>query len=271
MRLFGKSVSGRFGVGVLCAVLGAGAGALYASRPIIPVPPPPAPAGPALSPSDIALRSFASVVMVTIEDARGKPLGSGSGFVVDKGVVVTNFHVLKGGSGGTVRLVGDREAFKISGVLAYDAAVDLALLSVANLDAAPLALGDSSSMAIGEKIFVVSNPQDLEGTFSEGIVSGKRKLQDVRLLQITAPISSGSSGGPVLDGHARVVGVATSSLRSGQNLNFAITGDYIEQLLSTRGEVQELAKVTRPPPSRPIQTARAEGFLQHLGRWFHWR
>ena len=126
-------------------------------------------------------------------------------------------------------------------------------------------------MVIGDKIFVVSNPQDLEGTFSEGIVSGKRKLENVRLLQITAPISSGSSGGPVLDGHARVVGVATSSLRSGQNLNFAITGDYIAQLLGARGEVLELAKVTRPPPSRPIQTARAGGFLQHLGRWLRWR
>ena len=271
MLPFRKSISGRFSVGILSAILGAGAGVLYASRPIAPIPPAPVPAGPALSPSDIALRSFASVVLVTIEDARGKTLGYGSGFVVDKGVVVTNFHVLKGGSGGSVRLVGDPESHKIAGVLASDPAFDLALLSIPDLEAAPLTLGDSSGMVIGDKIFVVSNPQDLEGTFSEGIVSGKRKLENVRLLQITAPISSGSSGGPVLDGHARVVGVATSSLRSGQNLNFAITVDYIAQLLGARGEVLELAKVTRPPPSRPIQTARAGGFLQYLGRWLRWR
>ncbi|HUE40266.1 MAG TPA: serine protease [Candidatus Binatia bacterium] len=266
----GKSVSVLFGVGIVSAILGGAAGALYASRPIAPIPAPPPPPGPMLSPSDIALRSFASVVMVTIDDARGRPLGSGSGFVVEKDVVVTNFHVLKGGSGGSVRLVGDRESCKIAGVLASDAAVDLALLSVPHLEAAPLALGDSAGTVIGDKIFVVSNPQDLEGTFSEGIVSGKRKLENVRLLQITAPISSGSSGGPVLDGRARVVGVATSSLRSGQNLNFAITGDYIADLLRARGDVQELAKVTRPAAERPIQTARAGGFLQHLGRWFHW-
>jgi S1-C subfamily serine protease len=266
-----KSVSGFFVVGILSAILGGAAAALYASRPVTSIPPP-APAAPALSPSDIALRSFASVVLVTIDDARGKPLGSGSGFVVDKDVVATNFHVLKGGSSGTVRLVGEPQASKIAGLLAYDATVDVALLSVPGLEAAPLALGDSDAAAIGEKVFVVSNPQDLEGTFSEGIVSGKRKLENVRLLQITAPISSGSSGGPVLDAHARVVGVATSSLRSGQNLNFAITADYVAALLRSRGELQELAKITRPAAERPVQTARfGFGLLQRVGRWFRWR
>src|SRR5205807_5416268 len=133
------------------------------------------------------------------------------------------------------------ESHKIAGVLASDAAFDLALLSIPDLEAAPLTLGNSSGMVIGDKIFVVSNPQDLEGTFSEGIVSGKRKLENVRLLQITAPISSGSSGRPVLDGRARVASVPTPSLRSGQQLNLAITGDYIAQLLGPRGDVLEPA------------------------------
>jgi len=271
--MIGKSFSGIVGVGIVSAILGGAAGALYASRPIAPISAPAPAREPALSPSDIALRSFASVVLVTVDDARGRPLGSGSGFVVDKDVVATSFHVLKGGSAGAVRLVGESATSKIAGLLSYDAANDVALLSVPGLEAPPLTLGDSDAAVIGDKIFVVSNPQDLEGTFSEGIVSGKRKLQNVRLLQITAPISSGSSGGPVLDGHARVVGVATSSLRGGQNLNFAITTDYVASLLRSRGAIQDLAKVTKPAPDRPVQVARAGsgGILQHLGRWFRWR
>ena len=118
-----------------------------------------------------------------------------------QGVVAASFHVLHGAVSGSVRLIGERESARIAGVLAVDAATDLAVLTVPSLEAPTLPLRDRD-VAVG-------NPLDLEGTFSEGIVSGKRKLDGARLLQITAPISRGSSGGPVLDGQARVVGVAT--------------------------------------------------------------
>jgi S1-C subfamily serine protease len=74
----------------------------------------------------------------------------------------------------------------------------------------------------------------------------------------------------VLDANARVIGVATSSLKSGQNLNFAITAEYVTKLMQTISEVRALAKVA-PPPDRPVQTARAEGFFQRLGRLLHLR
>ena len=209
-----------------------------------------------LTPRDIALRSFASVVSIAMKTPSGRQLSLGSGFVADAGVVATNFHVIRGAGSGAVRLVGDSEWHPIEGTVAVDDDLDLVLLSIPTLKAAPLPLGDNSASAIGDKIYVVSNPQDLEGTFSEGIISGKRKLDDVRLLQITAPISGGSSGGPVLDGEARVVGVATSSLRDGQNLNFAITADHLAKLLAAKGAPQELAKVTRPPKPPPAVVAR---------------
>jgi len=258
------------GVALTCAVGGAGAGAMYVTRHSVVGAPDAAPPLAPLMPRDVALRSFASVVLVTVEDSRSRPIASGSGFVVDPGVVVTNLHVIRGGASGTVRLIGDGERAKIAGVVAADDEADLVLLSVPTLEAAPLPVSANDEAAIGDKVFVVGNPQDLEGTFSEGIVSGKRRFSDMRLLQITAPISAGSSGGPVLDGHARVVAVATSSLRSGQNLNFAIPSDYVAALLHKRGEIRELAKVAPAPAERPVQTARAGGFFQHLGRLFRW-
>jgi len=109
-------------------------------------------------------------------------------------VVAASFHVLHGAMSDSVRLIGERESARIAGVLAVDAATDLAVLTVPSLEAPTLPLRDRD-VAVGD-------PLDLEGTFSEGIVSGKRKLDGARLLQITAPISLGSSGGPVLDGQA---------------------------------------------------------------------
>ncbi|HSD10534.1 MAG TPA: serine protease [Candidatus Binatia bacterium] len=271
MRRRSGSLATLIAVAVSSAVLGGAAGAIFASRARPPAAEPVSAATvTALASRDIALRSFASVVLVSTQDAKGRPLSFGSGFVVKEGVVLTNLHVLKGCAAGTVRLIGDGESARIAGAVASDPSLDLVLLSVPTFEAAPLPLGDSSAVSIGDRVFVVSNPQDLEGTFSEGIISGKRKRADVRLLQITAPISAGSSGGPVLDANGRVIGVATSSLKTGQNLNFAITAEYVEKLMQATGEVRQLAKVA-PPPDRPIQTARAEGFFQRLGRVLHLR
>ena len=266
-----RSLAKLVAIALASAGLGGAAGVIYASRSRAPAFDwaTSATASPVLTAREIALRSFASVVQVATQDTKGRPVSLASGFVARKGVVLTNLHVLKGAAAGTVRLIGDGNAAKIEGAVASDPEVDLVLLSVPTLEAASLTLGDTSTASIGDKVFVVSNPQDLEGTFSEGIISGKRRLDDVRMLQITAPISSGSSGGPVLDAGARVIGVATSSLKSGQNLNFAITADYVAKLVQGIGPVQELAKVA--PADRPLQTARAEGFFQRLGRMFRLR
>jgi S1-C subfamily serine protease len=95
-----------------------------------------------------------------------------------------------------------------------------------------LSLGDSTKVAVGDEIYVIGNPQGLEGTFSQGIVSSIRKIGTDTLLQITAPISPGSSGGPVLDSKGEVIGVAVATFKGGQNLNFAIPVSYLSTLLS---------------------------------------
>jgi S1-C subfamily serine protease len=271
MRRGGTSLGSLIAVAVASAVVGGVAGVIFTSRTRPPAVEPvsPAPAT-ALASRDIALRSFASVVLVSTQDPKGRPLSFGSGFVVEKGVVLTNLHVLKGASAGTVRLIGDEEPARIAGAVASDASLDLVLLSVPALEAAPLPLGDSRAASIGDRVFVVGNPQDLEGTFSEGIISGKRKREGVRLLQITAPISAGSSGGPVLDTNGRVIGVVASSLKTGQNLNFAIMADHVERLMRAIGEVREIARVA-PPSDRPVSTAKADGLFQRWARLLHLR
>jgi hypothetical protein len=81
-------------------------------------------------------------------------------------------------------------------------------------------------------VYAIGNPKGLTGTISEGIVSGIRDLSSKSLIQITAPISPGSSGGPIINNSGQVIGVAVGTLTSGQNLNFAIPSSILESLIS---------------------------------------
>jgi len=203
------------------------------------------------SPQEIARRSFKSVVLLVFNDKYGQPASLGSGFFVEPGVVVTNLHVVDGATKGVAKLVGKQGKMEVVGILGIDQKHDLALLEVkgeskASLSLAPL---DRDSMKIGDKVYVIGNPQGLEGTFSDGIVSGVRTVGEDYLLQITAPISPGSSGGPVLDKEGNVVGVAVATYQGGQNLNFAIPVEYIKALVQQKGERRKLATVVRSKES----------------------
>ena len=186
--------------------------------------------GHAQAPRDIASHSLASVVLIATDDADGQPLALGSGFLVSQGIV-TNMHVVRGAARGTAKLVAQQKVEPLAGIVALDTLHDLVLLAAPGVVAPMLQLGDSRAMAIGDEIYALGNPQGLEGTFSQGIISGIRRLGGDTLLQITAPISPGSSGGPVLNGKGEVVGVAVASFREGQNLNFAIPAAYVALLL----------------------------------------
>lgn len=159
-----------------------------------------------------------AVVLLVVEDDKGNPLGQGSGFLIEGGFLVTNAHVVRGG-----RVFVKTGAFKIPCVIVKtDSSVDLALLKPsAEISARPLTLA-SGAPSNGTTIFALGNPQGLERTISQGLVTGTRTVDRMSLLQISAPISPGSSGGPVVSGTGEVIGVAVSSLEDGQNLNFAV-------------------------------------------------
>ncbi len=119
-------------------------------------------------------------------------------------------------------------------------------------------LGDEAIPEIGERIYAIGNPKGLSGTFSEGIVSGVRNLQLSQELQITAPISPGSSGGPVLNSRGQVIGVAYASYSEGQNLNFAIPIKYLLTLKIKLGTLSLIPSLKSPTISSNKPSAKPD-------------
>ena len=187
-----------------------------------------------LSAEDIAEKALAATVYLEMQDKNGKTLGFGSGFFVKFNLIATNYHVIEGAAKGAAKLVGKYTTYDIEGVTATDRDNDLTLLKVTAYGIKPLSLGDSDSVRIGETVYVAGNPKGLEGTFSDGIISSRRDKYTKEQLQMTAPISPGSSGGPVLNRKGEVIGVSFAQHRAldAENLNFAIPSKYLKVLLA---------------------------------------
>ena len=194
------------------------------------------PLSPALTPEEIAQTALASTVLIVIRDNLGRS-SLGSGFVIGDGQIATNAHVVEGASSGTVKLVGSETEHAIDSIPAIDRAHDLAIIEATGITASALSLGDSDTLQIAQSVYAAGNPQGLTGTFSQGIVSAIRpegnSLVADRIIQMTAPVSPGSSGGPLLNTDGEVVGVVFSQATRGQNLNFAIPVNFLKTLLET--------------------------------------
>lgn len=201
------------------------------------------------TPQEIAKKSFSSTVLLVMEDSSGNPLSLGSGFFVGKNEIVTNLHVIAGAAKGYAKPIGQKNKLNILGINALDSLHDLVILKVDDSDSPILNLGDSNKVQVGESVYAVGNPQGLEGTFSQGIVSSIRQIDDEKLLQITAPISPGSSGGPVLDQNGNVIGISVATFQDGQNLNFAIPVSYLRTMLDNTFETKSFSLVSKTEKS----------------------
>jgi tetratricopeptide (TPR) repeat protein len=182
---------------------------------------------------DLVRRIKPSAVAIETYDVRGEKLSRGSGFFVDIDRVVTNRHVIDNAYRAEVHS-SNGNIYPVKGVVAVDAEGDIALLKV---DAPPNQvrplLLDRTSPQEGESIVVIGNPFGLEGSVTNGIVSAVRDIPTFgRIIQITAPISPGSSGSPVVNMQGQVIGVATLQITGGQSINFAIPSERISQLQS---------------------------------------
>ena len=206
---------------------------------------------------EIAKKAFEATVLLVMEDTNGQPLSLGSGFFVRDGEIASNLHVVEGAARGYAKLVGQKMKYDIEGITAIDPIRDLVILKISDVPAKAVSLGNSESVQVGETVYAVGNPQGLEGTFSQGIISSIRNVGNDKLLQITAPISPGSSGGPVLNDKGEVIGVSVATFRGGQNLNFAIPSNYLKTLLKKAGDPRPLAQ------TRPTKTQRS--ILADLG------
>lgn len=208
-----------------------------------------------LTARQVARQVLPSVVYIEMEGAGGNPACYGSGFFVAPDEILTNKHVVtcSGTGRGRVRLAGGERSYPTGRILAAPD-LDLALIEIQGLKAPPLQLNTTWRLSVGDDIFVAGNPEGLEGTFTRGIVSGVRS--EGGLLQIDAPVSPGSSGGPVVDSYGSVVGVTVSSIREGQNLNFAIPTpliisplEHMRQMLARMRKGSVRAAGARTPTS----------------------
>ena len=183
-----------------------------------------------------------SIVVIVTYNRQGMPLEQETSFFISKeGDVITNYHVLQGASRADV-ITDDGKAHRIIKILDRDRMGDLIRISVdlPERQAHPLPV-TMFYPEVGERIIIIGTPLGLQKTVSDGIVSAVREIPDFgRIVQVTAPISPGSSGSPVVNMKGEVIGVATFFFVAGQNLNFAVPGERIARL--TRGEGKTLAQ-----------------------------
>jgi S1-C subfamily serine protease len=184
----------------------------------------------------VSREAHGAVVSIVMSDKEGHPIAQGSGFLISKdGHVVTNYHVIENGSSAVIKFP-DGAFFAVDGVLASDKNRDVAIIKAHGNSFKALTLGNSDRLQVGEEVVAIGNPLSLESTVSNGIVSAIRTVEDEggKFLQITAPISPGSSGGPLFNMAGEVVGITTSHLVGGQNLNFAIPINDVKSVLARR-------------------------------------
>lgn len=212
----------------------------------------------------IAKAANGAIVSIVLSDRDGRPIAQGSGFLVSKdGLIVTNYHVIAEGSSAVAKLP-DGAFYIVDGVLAFDKVRDIAVIKAHGQNFRTLALGNSDRVQIGEEVVAIGNPLSLESTVSNGIVSGIRAVKDEggKYLQITAPISPGSSGGPLFNMVGEVVGITTMYLKGGENLNFAIPINAAKPLLLTNSSrLQNLPNENESAPTDAPPSTTDEGLI----------
>lgn len=194
----------------------------------------PAPAVPplaALTTEELAARVKPSLVTLTVRGRDGSGDGVGTGFVIDpSGLIATSLHVVGEARPVTARLASGEE-LEIAAVHAFDRSTDLAILRVASTNLPALPLGDSSALSAGAEVVAMGNPLGLENSVVAGVLSGRRTLESVEMLQVAIPIEPGNSGGPLLDRAGRVEGIVNAKSFLTRNLGFATPVNLLKPLL----------------------------------------
>ncbi len=187
---------------------------------------------------EIAERTMPSVVQIVTYDDSGDPIGRGSGFFISPQEIITNQHVIDG--------VYSAEVFTDEGyydrvtILNADKDMDLAILRVDAEDEIPLQINPDAELKPGQPVIAIGHPLGLQKTLSDGLISSVQTIDHIQDIQITAPVSHGSSGGPLLDQQGRVIGVVYETIDEGQNLNFAIGIQTLTEFLALQQSPRQL-------------------------------
>ena len=174
-----------------------------------------------------------SVVMVMIQDETGDTVASGSGIAIHRdGYILTNCHVIGRGASYSVRIENDDKIYDIVDLIKYHPQFDLALIRIQRKMPPLPVYDDRRPLRRGEKVFAIGSPMGLFNSVSDGIISGFRTINDREMIQFTAPISPGSSGGALLNSCGEIIGICTGGIDEGQNLNLAVSYQHIRNFAS---------------------------------------
>ena len=213
-------------------------------------------------PAEIFAGVAPSVVVVLVNTPEGEV--QGSGVVVDSRFVATNAHVVGDSGSRFVTIMQDGRKWDAR-IESIDTRSDLALLQVllppgGVFSLPPLAMRDPFASRVGERLYAIGAPRGLEKTISDGLLSKHIDSGDIDIIQTTAPISPGSSGGALVDSSGKLVGITTLMLTDSQNLNFAVSALQLKRFLAA-DRVEFVPG--RAPPSSPAQN---DELRDQLGR-----
>jgi tetratricopeptide (TPR) repeat protein len=221
----------------------------------------------AKSASEVFEIASKSTVVVLGYDSKGKTSSLGSGVVMPDGTVATNCHVIQKAA----RLVVRYQKKEYQAVKRYtDWDRDTCTLMATDLNASPVTLGSTNRLKIGARVYTIGAPQGLELTISEGIVSNLREIGGGQYIQTTAPISPGSSGGGLFDDEGHLLGLTSFYLAKGQNLNFALPVEWINELPKRHKETTQETTRTVKWVSKALELQSEKnwrGMLAHCQRW----
>ena len=192
-------------------------------------------AGHALTPTQVFEKVKDAVVVVKTLDAQGKVKAQGSGVLLAPGRIATNCHVVEGGASYEV---GRGKELIFATLYAEDGSRDICLLDAKGIQGKPAQLGKAARLKVGDPVYAVGAPQGLELSLSDGIVAQLRG-GPAPLIQTTAAISQGSSGGGLFDGEGRLVGLTRGYREGGQSLNFALPAEWIDEVKPGRTPAAE--------------------------------
>ena len=215
-----------------------------------------------MSPEQLFAKLSGSIFVVEVANQASEITAQGSAVAIGGSRLVTNKHVVVEGE---KLLVAQRDKIWAARVLQLSPNFDLCLLDVQGLVRSPPAVRSVRNLAVGERVYAIGAPRGLELTLSDGLVSGIRIDQGESLIQTSAPISPGSSGGGLFDSAGQLVGVTTFTLTQSQQLNFAVPAERIEELIDQSSGETAVAWVGagdefvseahlhtfEPPPSDP--------------------
>ncbi len=212
--------------------------------------------GYSFSPSEIFEKVKDSIVVVKVFDENGKMMKQGSGVLVSFERVATNYHVVAKKlatnfnvvvKGNSYEVCQDKQIISAT-IYQYDEKRDICILKINGFKGSPSVMGKTSKLKVGDPIYAVGAPQGLELSLSNGIISQLRG-DPPPIIQITAAISPGSSGGGLFDSEGRLLGLTTFYIEGGQSLNFAMPAEWIGEMIEIDDKIKAWQEVVKNDPN----------------------